>query len=45
VITVTGPTSQVWDPEDDPSRTSLSADVEVGDYAAQLQDGWRIRSA
>lgn len=42
VITVTGPTSQVWNTEDDPSRTSLSADVEVGDYSAQLQDGWRI---
>jgi hypothetical protein len=43
VITVTGPTStQVWRTEDNPDRTSLSADVDVGDYSALLPDGWRI---
>jgi hypothetical protein len=43
VITVHGPTSTtVWNTEDDPDRTSLSADVVVGDYSALLQDGWRI---
>ena len=43
VITVQGPTStRVWSTEDDPDRTSLSADVAIGDYSATLRDGWRI---
>lgn len=43
IITVQGPTSmQVWNTEDDPNRTSLSADVEVGDYSALLSAGWRL---
>ena len=42
-ITVQGPTSmQVWNTEDDPSRTTLSANVEVGDYSALLGPGWRL---
>jgi len=43
VITVRGPTStKVWNTEDDPDRSSLSADVVAGSYSATLQDGWRI---
>lgn len=42
VITVEGPTSHTWNTEDDPGRTSLSADVDVGDYTALLRDGWHI---
>lgn len=43
IITVQGPSStQVWNTDDDPDRTSLSADVEVGDYSALLHAGWRI---
>jgi hypothetical protein len=43
VITVTGPGSiKVFNTEDDPSRTELSASVSTGSYSAQLRDGWRI---
>jgi len=42
IITVEGPTPHVWNTEDDPSRTALSADVEVGDYTALLHDGWHL---
>jgi len=43
VIDVTGPSySQTWNTEDDPDRTSLSADVAVGDYQAELAAGWRL---
>lgn len=42
-ITVQGPTStQEWNTEDDPTKDSLSADVEVGEYSAVLHDGWHI---
>jgi cysteine-rich repeat protein len=45
-ITVQGPTSmQVWSTEDDPNRTQLSANVEVGDYSALLGAGWRLERA
>src|SRR5690349_10350797 len=43
VITVRGPTStKVWNTEDNPDETSLSANVVAGDYTATLRDGWRI---
>jgi hypothetical protein len=43
VVTVTGPGSiKVFNTEDDPSRTELSASVATGTYSAQLRDGWRI---
>jgi hypothetical protein len=43
IITVQGPASTtVWNTEDDPNRTSLSASVAVGDYAVSVQDGWRL---
>ena len=43
VITVQGPTSTtIWNTEDAPDRTSLSANVVVGDYSASVQDGWRL---
>jgi 6-phosphogluconolactonase (cycloisomerase 2 family) len=42
-VTVTGPDStQVFHTEDDPNRTSLSANVVVGDYSALLSPGFRI---
>jgi hypothetical protein len=42
-ITVQGPGSgTVWNTEDAPDRTSLSADVVTGDYTALLSDGWRL---
>lgn len=42
-ITVQGPGPvQVWNTEDTPDRTSLSADVVIGDYTALLADGWRL---
>ena len=42
-ITVQGPTStKVWNTEDDPDRTSLSANVVAGDYSAALSPGWRL---
>jgi hypothetical protein len=42
-ITVTGPGSvKVFNTEDDPDRTSLSASVPTGSYSASLRDGWRI---
>jgi hypothetical protein len=34
--------TQVWNTEDDLTRTSLSADVAPGDYAALVHDGWRL---
>ena len=43
VVTVTGPGStQVFNTEDDPNRTSLSANVATGDYAALLSPGFRV---
>jgi len=43
IITIQGPTStQRWNTEDDPGRTSLSADVDTGDYSALLEAGWRL---
>lgn len=42
IITVDGPTPATFDTEDDPTRTSLSADVEPGDYTATVQAGWHI---
>src|SRR5262249_56157525 len=43
IITVQGPTSTtIWNTEDAPDRTSLSANVAVGDYTASVQDGWRL---
>jgi hypothetical protein len=41
-ITVTGPATATFNTEDDPNRTSLSANVVTGDYAATLQPGWRL---
>jgi cysteine-rich repeat protein len=42
-IVVQGPTaSRSFDTEDDPDRTSLSANVVVGSYSSTLQPGWRI---
>jgi hypothetical protein len=42
-ITVQGPGAvKVWNTEDAPDQTSLSADVAVGDYTALLADGWRL---
>lgn len=41
-IAVDGPTPTVFNTEDDPTRTSLSADVSPGDYTATVQSGWRI---
>lgn len=42
-FTVTGPSSMmVWHTEDDPDRTSLSANVVVGNYTAALANGWRL---
>lgn len=42
-ITVQGQGAvKVWSTEDAPDRTSLSADVVIGDYTAQLGDGWRL---
>jgi hypothetical protein len=42
-ITVSGPESTtVWRTEDDLTRTSLSGDVVTGNYAAQVQPGWRL---
>jgi len=42
IVTVDGPTPAVFNTEDDPTRTSLSADVEPGDYSATVQSGWRF---
>lgn len=43
VITVEGPApTLVWNTEDDPDRTSMSANVEVGSYTATLASGWRL---
>ena len=41
-IAVDGPTPTVFNTEDDPTRTSLSADVSPGDYSATVPPGWRI---
>jgi hypothetical protein len=42
-ILVRGPDStRLWDTEDMPDRTSLSADVSPGDYTAAVQGGWRL---
>lgn len=42
-ITVSGASpTVVWNTEDDPDRTSLSADVNIGDYSAALAPGWRL---
>src|SRR3954452_2868495 len=41
VITVTGAGSTVvWNTEQSPDLTSLSANVATGDYSASLQSGW-----
>jgi hypothetical protein len=43
IITVTGAApAKVWNTEDEPDQTSLSANVATGDYVALLQDGWRL---
>ena len=42
IITVQGPATMVFNSETDLDLTSLSANVGVGDYAAVLQDGWRL---
>lgn len=42
-IAVEGPDSvQVWNTEDAPDRTSLSANVATGDYTAVVAAGWRL---
>jgi hypothetical protein len=42
-ITVTGNgQSKTFNTEDDPSRTSLSSDVRIGDYTAAIDPGWRL---
>jgi hypothetical protein len=42
IITVDGPSSAVFATEDDPDRTSLSANVPTGDYIGQVQPGWQL---
>lgn len=43
VLAVNGPAySETWDTEDDPERTSLSADVDQGEYEVELEEGWRL---
>jgi hypothetical protein len=42
-ITVAGPApTVVWHTEDDPNRTSLSANVVTGAYTATVATGWRL---
>jgi hypothetical protein len=41
-VTVEGPTGAVFNTEDDPNRTSLSAGVAPGDYSASVAPGWRL---
>jgi hypothetical protein len=43
IITVHGPSSNtIWNTENAPDQTSLSANVVVGDYSASVQAGWRL---
>jgi hypothetical protein len=43
IIMVQGPSSTTfWNTEEDLTRTSLSANVVVGQYVAFLQEGWRL---
>ena len=42
IITVDGPATAVFNTEDDPNRTSLSANVVTGDYVATLGPGFRM---
>jgi len=42
IITVDGPATAVFNTEDDPNRTSLSANVVTGDYTATLRPGFRM---
>lgn len=41
-VTVEGPMGAVFNTEDDPGRTSLSAGVTPGDYTASIAPGWRL---
>src|SRR6185503_1927648 len=48
IITVDGPSSTVFDTEDNPDRMSLSVNVPTGDYVSHVEPGWqleRIRDA
>jgi len=42
IISVDGASPATFNTEDDPTRTSLSADVPPGDYTATVKDGWRL---
>jgi hypothetical protein len=43
VITVTGPDlTRIWNTDDDPDRTSLSANVLAGEYSASVAPGWQL---
>jgi hypothetical protein len=42
IITVDGPSSAVFNTEGDPTQTSLSANVVVGNYVATVQGGWQL---
>src|SRR3954467_12044708 len=43
IITVTGAgMTKVWNTEDAPDQTTLSADVAAGDYSAALAAGWSL---
>jgi hypothetical protein len=43
IITVTGVgATKVWNTEDAPDQTTLSANVAAGDYSAALQAGWSL---
>jgi hypothetical protein len=41
-IAVDGPAPTLWNTEDDPDRTALSANVPAGSYSATLAPGWRL---
>ncbi len=43
VVVVQGPAStEFFNTEDDPTRTTLSSDVATGEYSVFLQEGWRL---
>jgi hypothetical protein len=42
IITVDGPSSVVFNTDDDLTRTSLSANVMTGNYEAMVQSGWHL---
>jgi hypothetical protein len=42
VFVVNGPQAAVLSSEDDPNATTISAELESGDYSIDLQDGWTL---